>query len=394
MQLTIIFIAIIVASLVNVSTCNFAEGGDMRNVVLEQMNDELYGEESGYNVGFVTPSDLENDEKKRMEHQPDSNNTYQRWRWDIKFCPASGVQTPIFGRALMANLVYDPTIVDMVCYKAVQIGLRMLGVLASEFTGTFFWPWTNHMKEFRLEGLGEDTLELSEITFGEDHKIHAVFAHIDPKTLVVMKIDFTNDFQKVWDNRNLEVSIPVTIIADFGVINGLTSEEFSPSPWPESVVTQMKALTSDLMYLFGQPNEVVEGWMRVDDDGQEAIFPIGVEVILHTLYSTFVVLKEDMAGEDGKPELPKHNDESFDQFRSDIHEFVSGLGYGEANLNDASDFIMQYLHEEMGEDALTESLAEDFEKYLGAMMREEMGDEAYEKVVAEEIAKFLGEDEL
>ena len=40
MQLTIIFIAIIVASLVNVSTCNFAEGGDMRNVVLEQMNDE------------------------------------------------------------------------------------------------------------------------------------------------------------------------------------------------------------------------------------------------------------------------------------------------------------------------------------------------------------------
>ena len=72
MQLTIIFIAIIVASLVNVSTCNFAEGGDMRNVVLEQMNDELYGEESGYNVGFVTHSDLENDEKKRMEHQPDS----------------------------------------------------------------------------------------------------------------------------------------------------------------------------------------------------------------------------------------------------------------------------------------------------------------------------------
>ena len=158
----------------------------------------------------------------------------------------------------------------------------------------------------------------------------AVVAHIDPKTYRVLGIDYTKDYEMMWNNRAAKKTLPIVIIGASGIMDRL--DKTSPNPYAP-YMPELKDLSINLLMLLGHPRDIAERWIGEDSEGETVYAQIGLEAILQTLYATFTVLADgEGKDENDRPDLPKYDNEPLDQFRSDLRAFISDLNYVHRDL--------------------------------------------------------------
>ena len=224
----------------------------------------------------------------------------------------------------MQKLMFNPkmaAIRESVCEKRVQIGMKMIALLAEGMD--IGWPWNDVLDQFRLDKLGDRQIEMEIEDFGEDHKIVAIVAHIDPKTYQVLSIEYTKDFEKLWKKRVPEKSLPFTIIRASKIVDRLTPASPNPhSPY----MPELKDLSIDLFLLLGHQRDSAELWIKEDSKGEILYAEYGLEAILDTLYTTFTALGEDSELRESKFRQFR-KEPPLDQFRSDLRAFINDLNY-------------------------------------------------------------------
>ena len=283
-------------------------------------------------------AELRDEAKKKQQYQDDSDNIYQRWKWDIKF-----IGPEIHGQALTTKVMFrDPaffnSIMDSVCEKAVEIGMMMLAILLKH--GYIFWPWTTLMHNFKLDGIGEGVIENGKAMWGEDCKIRCLIAYMHRDTYQIVKIEHTDDFERVWESKD-EDFIPIQITGDETLMDVL--EQNGPNQEHRPFIPECKSLSIDLLELLGHSKDFSENWITEGNESETTGFhELGMEAIRQALYAAFVVMKEGMEGLKDRPaNIPKYDKDSLDKFRSDLRVFIDGLDYTQRDLSELTidDFI-------------------------------------------------------
>jgi hypothetical protein len=206
---------------------------------------------------------------------------------------------------------------DSICEKSVQIGMRMVVLLADGHE--IFWPWNSLLEQLKLDKFGDNRIETFTEVYGDVRKMEAIVAHINPKTYEVLGIEYSKDYKKMWKKRVPEESLPIIITGERNIMDRLdpASLEFMPD---------LKALSIDLLLLFGHSRDFAERWIQEDSEGGIGYAQFGLDAILYTIYATFTVLGEGKgSNENGKPKFPNFDNEPLDQFRSDLRVFINDL---------------------------------------------------------------------
>jgi len=256
---------------------------------------------------------------KIFKFQDDPFDVYQRWKWDAQFCSPE-----IFGVGLFNKIYFNPKMVEImssVCKKAVQIGTRIISILIKKHSMTF--PWSPELNAaLNLDSMSIMAIEYHKDLMGDDHKMSAVIARLHPETYKVTSIGYTKDYERLWNKRKEDKSIPLIMIAKSYLMNAL--DPTSPNEY-QPYLPELKLLTDYLLLLFGHPAEVAKDWVMEDEVQGTAINTIGTKMILTTIYSTFVAL-----GEYNHPAIPEYDEEPpFKEFlaRIDIKKFIADMEY-------------------------------------------------------------------
>ena len=360
---------------------NVAEGGGDNETNVNEMIRKAHNNKAPLN-NPVLISDAELDKKQHYQYDP--TNIYERFTWDPKFC------NPLASALLLDKIMFDDPKVfrdemSLVCKKSVEIGMRMISLLRNELLWPFYPDRLEDINQgminpdSNLERMSEDSIDLSEVIFGDGHKVRAVIADIDPETYEIKKIDYTDDYRSIWNERNPN-ELPIHILSDSFI--GFVMEDSSMD------APAVKTLGNLLLQLFGHDKYYAETWLFGDSDSDNMGYhDFGIEAVLHTIYATLIVMAEDMANMDAKLNIPRYDDESLDQFISDLRVFIDDLKYDQVRtytqkekMAKMSSTLMEDgidIYDELKQELLSGEL-EEFADELG--LRHEL--EALEKALA------------
>ena len=251
-----------------------------------------------------------------------------------------------------------PDVMNPISEKVVKIGMRILSILKKK--GVLITPWnvelfnesTGFIKDdpftqFKLNSVCELLIEESKEIMGDRHKISAIIARLDPATYKVLNIGYTKDYERLWNKRDEDESIPLAMVTDTYFM-----EVFDPqSPNPNNPYQpELKFLTDYLILLFGHQVEVANGWItEYPEEGRSGFAEIGMKTMFTTIYTALAAYEND-----GNPtDIPNYDEEPpFKVFlsRLDIKTFItSTMNYNTDHLFSIDEFIAerQQNHDEL-----------------------------------------------
>ena len=243
-------------------------------------NDDIRGLTNG-KAPFASPVLItESDNDLKQHYQRDPTNVYQRYSWDGYFC-----STGLFGREFLTKIMFnrDTAIyykfMDLVCEQFAQVGMRMVAALAED-GWSMTWPWPKFLtvnREF-VTDMNDQTIEYSKEVMGrDDWRISAVVAHVNPETYKVIKFEFTEDFEIMWEGSKAnKLSLPLKVIADFDIMDRLNMD--SPE-YSAPLTAKLKTLSADLLSLIGHS----QGKLFVVVKLYDMCFHRSLTILLHRL---------------------------------------------------------------------------------------------------------------